>query len=278
MPRPNDTGDVLDPAIAVYYAAGAEEDRLFVDGRPRLEYLRTLDLLERLLPAAPALVLDVGGGTGVYALALAANGYVVDVVDPVALHVERARQIASEHGVASVVTASLGDARGLNATDSAYDAVLLLGPLYHLTERTDRVRAWSEARRVVAPGGVVVAVAISRYASLLDGLKRRILGDNDFAGMVAEDVRSGQHRNAAGDRRPEWFTTAYFHRPEELLEEALDGGLTGARLFAVEGPAWLVEDIDEVDTQLESARIMESEPALLAATSHILAVAQRPVT
>jgi hypothetical protein len=95
--------------------------------------------------------------------------------------------------------------------------------------------------------------------------------------MVAEDVRSGQHRNDAGASRPEWFTTAYFHRPEELLDEALDGGLTAVRLFAVEGPAWMVEDIDEIDTQLESARVIETEPALLAATPHILAAAHRPV-
>jgi 2-polyprenyl-3-methyl-5-hydroxy-6-metoxy-1,4-benzoquinol methylase len=90
---------VLDPTIASYYADGAEETRLFIDGRPRLECLRTLELLDRLLPAAPASVLDVGGGTGVYAMELATCGYRVDLVDPVELHVERARHIAKEQGL-----------------------------------------------------------------------------------------------------------------------------------------------------------------------------------
>lgn len=267
---------MLDPAIAAYYAAGDEEERLFVDGRPRLEYVRTLDLLERLLPPAPARVLDVGGGTGVYATALGASGYHVDLVDPVALHVARARQIARERGLAGVVTATLGDARALGVGGSTYDAVLVLGPLYHLTDRADRVRAWSEARRAVAPGGIVIAAAISRFASLLDGLKRHILGDARFAAMVAADVRSGQHRNEAASSRPDWFTTAYFHRPEELGAEALAGGLGEPALFAVEGPAWMVEDIDELEAQRASARALEREPSVVGATSHILAAARRP--
>src|SRR3954447_11111955 len=106
---------MLDPAIASYYADGGEEHRLFVDGRPRLEYVRTLELLERLLPAAPARVLDVGGGTGAYASALCARGYAVDLVDPVAHHVERARALARAGDLSEVLTASLGDARALDA-------------------------------------------------------------------------------------------------------------------------------------------------------------------
>ncbi len=266
---------MLDPAIASYYADGAEEDRLFIDGRPRLEYVRTLELLQRELPAPPARVLDVGGGTGVYAMALGSSGYHVDLVDPVAVHVERAREIAAERGLSGVVTASSGDARALDGSDGSYDAVLLLGPLYHLIDRDDRVRAWREACRVVAPDGVVIAVAISRFASLLDGLKRHILGDQQFAARVAEDLRSGQHRNVAGGGRPEWFTTAYFHRPDELRAEAVEGGLSEPRLFAIEGPAWMVEDPDELATQLDSARAVESEPSLLSASAHILAATHR---
>lgn len=94
--------------------------------------------------------------------------------------------------------------------------------------------------------------------------------------MAAEDMRSGQHRNAAGSNEPGWFTTAYLHRPEELVTEASDAGLVDVELFAVEGPAWILEHIDDLATQLASARAVETESTLRSATSHILVVAQHP--
>jgi SAM-dependent methyltransferase len=265
----------LNPAIARYYAAGDEEDRLFTDGRPRLEYLRTVELLERLLPASPATVLDVGGGTGVYAVALCERGYNVDLVDPVSSHVDRARAIATERGLLTRFTAHVGDARYLSVADGSYDSVLMLGPLYHLVDRGDRMRAWREALRAVRPGGVVAAVGISRHASLLDGLRRKLLADPEFRGVVEEDLRSGQHRNP-NPERPVLFTTAYFHLPDELEAEASQVGLRDVTLFAVEGPAWLVEDIDDVACQLEVARTVERVASLMSATSHILVVGHRP--
>jgi 2-polyprenyl-3-methyl-5-hydroxy-6-metoxy-1,4-benzoquinol methylase len=138
---------VIDPDVATHYELGLEGSRLFRDGRPRLEYLRTLELRDRFLPPpppAPARVLDVGGGTGIYAVALCERGYRVHVVDPIALHVERAIEVAHERDLTGM-TASIGDARDLTSFGTGYDAVLLLGPLYHLTEQSDRVRAFTEA-------------------------------------------------------------------------------------------------------------------------------------
>jgi len=182
---------------------------------------------------------------------------------------------ARQHGTAAV-TASIGDARDLTQVGIDYDAVLLLGPLYHLTDHDDRALAWSEAVRVARPGGAVIAFAISRYASLLDGLKRRILGDPVFRATVNADLRDGQHRNPSVREHPEYFTTAYFHLPAELQREAIASGLVDIQLFAVEGPAWILEDIDDLENQVFAARATESEPALIAATSHILVTGIRP--
>ena len=102
-------------------------------------------LLERFLPAPPSRVLDVGGASGLYASWLSGRGYHVHLIDPVPLH----REQATTDGRFSVAP---GDARHLAEDDASYDAVLLLGPLYHLTERTDRVRTLAEARRVTRPG------------------------------------------------------------------------------------------------------------------------------
>jgi SAM-dependent methyltransferase len=156
---------MLRPDIRRYYESGIERDRLATDGPGRLEFLRTWDILGRTLPEPPARILDVGGATGVYAGPLAAAGYDVQVVDPVRAHVTAA-------GALPGVTAVEGDARQLPVPDACFDAVLLLGPLYHLTDRADRLTAWREAARAVRPGGVVIGAVISRFASLFDGSPR----------------------------------------------------------------------------------------------------------
>ena len=147
---------MIDPAIDSHYGTGYERSRLFPGGRPSLEYVRSMELLERLLPAPP--VLNVGGGPGTYAAPLARRGYWVHLVDSGRLHVEQARQAASGDP-AAVFTAALGDARELSEPDESQDAVLLFGPLYHLTEAAHRAQALSQARRVLRPGGRLLAMA-----------------------------------------------------------------------------------------------------------------------
>jgi len=123
-----------------------------------------------------------------------------------------------------------------------------------------------------------VATGISRYASLLDGLKRRALADPVFRSMVERDLVDGQHRNPDVSGRPELFTTAYFHHPAELEHEARSSGLCNVQLYAVEGPAWLVEAVDELESQLFVARAVEVEPALMAASSHVLVAGTTPLS
>ena len=266
---------VIDPEVAAFYGRGFEEDRLHPTGEARLEYVRTLELHERLLPPPPARVLDVGGGTGVYAAPLCERGYTVHLVDPIALHVDRANESARERSLARF-SAAVGDARDLDAQGTGYDAVLLLGPLYHLTDQSDRHRALAQAVGVSKPGAIVVAAGISRFASLIDGLKRGWLQDATFRSIVEADLRDGQHRNAALDGRPEFFTTAYFHMPSELEAEARAAGMNDVRLYAVEGPAWIVEQPDDLDNQVFAARATETEPSLLAASAHLLVTGTTP--
>lgn len=256
------------PPVRAYYERGGELDRLDA-GNGLLEFLRTQDVLRRVLPSPPAGVLDVGGGAGVHARWLAGDGYQVRLVDPIALHVEHAATIPG-------VDAVLGDARRLREPDDAYQATLLLGPLYHLIERDERVAALREAARVTAPGGVVVAATISRYAGLYDTLIRGWYLDPEVRRTVEAELVTGVHEST----RPDLFTLAYFHHPDEIAAEFAAAGLTGATRYAVEagasmfavGSGWL-DGGERTATLLEGLRSVECEPSLLGASSHLLTVA-----
>src|SRR5262249_7357408 len=165
----------------------------------------------------------VGGGPGVYACWLARLGHEVHLVDAVPLHVEQAREASRRQPDHPLASAAAGDARRLDRPDGSADAVLLLGPLYHLTDLADRLAGWREAGRVLKPGGVVLAAAISRFASTLDGLRLGSFDDPAFARIAERDLLDGQHRNPTDNAM--YFTTAYFHRPEELKAEAEEAGL-----------------------------------------------------
>src|SRR6188768_935505 len=258
--------------IAAHYNLGVERDRL-AGGPGALELARTQLLLERYLPAPPAVIADVGGGPGRYALWLAERGYRVHLVDAMPLHVEQARAADRPH--AALASAEVGDARALRLADACADAVLLMGPLYHLQERADRVQALAEARRVCRPGGVVIAAAISRFASMLDGMRWEFLADPTFAAIAAGDLRDGRHHNPTDNLS--YFTTAYFHRPEELAEECAAAGLAHQATLAVEGAAWLLSDLDArlADQErravlLAALAVLETEPALLGVSAHLL--------
>ena len=114
---------MLDPEIESHYGIGYERSRLFPGGSPSLEFVRSMELLARLLPPPPARLLDVGGGPGTYAAPLARRGYRVRLVDPVELHVEQARQAAGSDPAATF-TAVVGDARQLSEPDQSQDAVV----------------------------------------------------------------------------------------------------------------------------------------------------------
>jgi SAM-dependent methyltransferase len=270
---------VIDPAVAEYYGHAPEESRL-EHGPFRLEAARTRELIRRLAPPPPAIVLDVGGAAGAYALWLAAQGYTVHLIDaaPRLVSEARRRSAASARPLASC---QVGDARALGWAAGSADLVLLLGPLYHLTERTNRMLALREAARVLRPGGLVLAAAISRWASALDGLARDLLADPAFQAIVERDLREGQHRNPTSRR--DYFTTAYFHRPDELADEIRSAGLELAGVFGIEGPGWIVPDVAERmadpvrrETLLAVARLLEAETTVLGCSAHLLAVGRRP--
>jgi ubiquinone/menaquinone biosynthesis C-methylase UbiE len=266
------------PEIAAYYETFAEEARL-TTGPSRLEYERTKAILLRVLPAPSARVVDVGGAAGAYSLWLAELGYDVHLVDATPRLVDEARR-RNEQRASRIASLTVADARSLPQPDRSADAVLVMGPLYHLTEAADRAAALREAFRVLAAGGIVAVAAISRYASALDGMARRLTQDPRFVEIRNRDLADGQHRNDT--ERVDYFTTAYFHRPEDLRVELEAAGFTSASVLGVEGPSWALPDFDSQwddpalrQELLDVARRLESEPSIIGASAHLLGVGSK---
>ena len=268
---------MIDPDMQRFYDQGRERERLR-RGAGVLELARTQEVVWRHLPPPPAEILDVGGGPGVYAAWLARAGYRVHLVDPVPLHLSQAQEAAAAQP-ASPFTAALGDARHLDAADASCDAVLLLGPLYHLPERADRLAALAEACRVLRPGGVAFIAAISRFGSLLDAVRQGYVADPEAMAVIEATVRGGHNENPGLDRFPGWFPTAHFHLPDELAHEITACGLTFDHVVGVEGPGGFIGDgAGDPDQQahlLRAARLVEREPNLLGLSPHLLAIARK---
>jgi len=266
--------------IAEYYRDADEDSRLRT-GWFKLEHARTQELILRYLPAAPATIIDAGGGAGVYACWLAGRGYRVHLIDIVPKHVAQARKASAqqpEHPLASV---EVGDARHLSHADGSADAVLLLGPLYHLVEKEDRLACLREAYRVLRPGGLLWGAGISHFASLLDSLTHGFFDDPAFASIIERDLEDSQHRNPTDN--PIYFTDAYFHRPGELSRELLAAEFQIVEILAIEGPGWLAHDFDRLwsdpiqrERLLAAVRKVEREPSILGATSHVMAIGRKP--
>jgi SAM-dependent methyltransferase len=270
----------LDPAIAAHYRHDPERDRL--ETWARLEAIRTRELLSRFLPPPPAVVLDVGGARGAYALPLAQEGYVVHLIDPYEPHVAAAAAASANQPDTPLASVALGDARELPFADASADTVLLLGPLYHLPAVIDRAQALAEACRVLCTGGVLLAAGISRFASTFEGVRLGLIADPTFEGIVEGDLCDGIHRNPDPEGRPEWFTLAYFHRPEELREELCTAGLANVQVLAIEGPGSfrsldaLLNDSTSRDAVLRAIRRVETEPTLMGASAHLMGIGRIP--
>lgn len=262
--------------VVAYYSDYDEQGRLSSDWG-QIEYIRTQNIISRYLQSPPAIVLDVGGAAGRYACWLAKEGYEVHLVDPVPLHIKQAKQASKAQSETPIASCAVGDARQLEFDDATADAVLLLGPLYHLVEAQDRHRTLKEAYRTLKTGGLLFAVGISRFASTIDGLDSGYYLDPEFRKIMLQDLKTGQHRNPTNN--PAYFMDTFFHHPDELAAEVASSGFEVEALLAIEGISYLMKDLeknwrikDHRAFLLEIIGKLESEPSLIGASPHVMCV------
>lgn len=263
----------LDSALEKYYLEGSEQERL---SSHRLEKDRTLHILGKLLPCAPAIILDIGGAAGAYAFPLTEMGYLVHLIDPIALHIQQAQE-REKNSKFKLASYAVGDARQLEQKDNSVDVVLLLGPLYHLIKEEDRHKALQEAYRVLKPGGTLFAAAITRFASFMDAMHKKAVAFK--SNVIDQEFKTGVHEKIS-----EGFSFAYLHHPHELKEEIQNNGFENVTIRAIEGPVWdkrsieaLAQDEEEWEKVLRFLEQIETEETILGASAHIMAVAKKGV-
>lgn len=260
--------------VEAFYDASAEAEWSRLE-RHRTEFAVTLRALEEHLPPPPAAVLDVGGGPGRYAIELTRRGYRVTLVDLSAANLELARAKANEAGIEleDVIQANALDLGGL--ADAAYDAVLLMGPLYHLTDEDARRLAVRQARRKLRAGGVIFAAFIARFAPMRDLAARDPGWAEGRWDYLERLLQTGVHDSGEG------FTVAYFAHPDEIepLMEAegfatlgvlgCEGVVAGHedKINALAGEAWA----RWVDLNYR----LGQDPALWGASDHLLYVGRK---
>jgi S-adenosylmethionine-dependent methyltransferase len=244
-----------------------EWDRL---DRHWAEYENSLRALTDFLPPAPAKLIDIGGGPGRYAIALARRGYRLTLVDLSQGNLDLAKQKAAETGVEldGFVHANALDLSAF--PEAGFAAALLMGPLYHLHTVEERRSALRQARRLIEPGGLVFAAFITRFASFRDAAVHGYTYVEDDPDYAEKLLTTGVHDNGQG------FADAYFAHPDEVVPLGESVGFTTLRLMGCEGIlAGHEEYVNSLrgaarDFWVEINYRMAQESSLLGASDHLL--------
>jgi ubiquinone/menaquinone biosynthesis C-methylase UbiE len=248
--------------------------------RHRTEFAVTMQALSEHLPSPPARVLDCGGGPGRYAIELARRGYEATLFDLSAACLRLAEKKAAEAGV-TLAGYEQGTATDLSRfPDASFDAVLLMGPLYHLLEEDERRQTLAEAHRVLKPGGLLFTAFISRYAALRWAAAHEpswILEHPELAEMI---LTTGV-LPPRGESNAEFV--AYFAHSTEVAPVLRNVGFEIVTILGVEGLVSMVEDGvnalfgEAWETWVDLNYRIAADPSIHGCVEHLLVVAVKPL-
>jgi S-adenosylmethionine-dependent methyltransferase len=267
------TDDVGD--VALFYDTDPEREHLRLE-QHQLEHDLTWRYLDQYLPPQGS-ILDVGAATGRYTLELAKRGYQLTAVDLSAALLEACRRRVADQGLERQVRLVVADARDLgDVAEREFDAVLLMGPLYHLVVEADRKTALKEAYDRLRAGGILFSSLLSRLGVLGDLLKR-------VPGWIEDqaEVRSLLERGKRPEDAPRGGFRGYFARISEIapLHEAI-----GFETVALVGVDPAISADDESYNKLQGTQrqrwldlfyAVSAERSILGASRHLLYIGKK---
>ena len=276
----------IDKSVTAYYEAGREYNRLRMN-IGLIEFERTKEILLENLPKPPAVIYDIGGAYGEYSWWLASLGYEVHLFDLSETNIKLSAELAKEYPNCSLASSEVCDARNVPRADKSADAVLLMGPLYHITDYDERIKALNESRRLLKKGGVLFAAALTPFSVLLYNITvydpdggESCLEDPKFLAMVERELKDGCHVNPNREVY-EGIGSAHLHTAKALREELSEGGFPEAVVHGVMGGAWLAHDIDGLwkneksrKALMATVRLIDTNEEIIGLSGHMLAVSR----
>lgn len=266
--------DDLSDIVAFYNSAlETEHSRL---ERHQLEHELTWRYLDKFLPSK-GMILEIGAATGRYTLELAKRDYALTAVDLSPVLIEHGRKSILDQGLEGQVRFLVADARDLGeVTEKEFDAVLLMGPLYHLVFEPDRKIALKEPFERLREGGVIFSSFISRFGLMGDLIKNVPAWIEDQA-----EVRSILEQGKDPAHFPPGTFRGYFARPSEIAPLHEEIGFDTLVLAGVE-PAISADDESYNRLQgrqrqgwLDLLYAISTEPSILGASRHLLYIGRK---
>ncbi|MBV7270320.1 class I SAM-dependent methyltransferase [Winogradskyella luteola] len=263
--------------IEDFYTKASEETRL-ESGMGVFEFERIKQLIKKHINKDHSIIMDIGGGTGKYSEWLANNGHEVHLIEPVMKHVKLVENRNKK--LARPIIIKQGNAQKLNYPSNFADLIILHGPLYHLQDHTERVKAIQEAHRVLRKDGICLVFGINYTASTIAGLMNGHIHNSDFFEMCKRELTTSLHDPPTS--LPWLLTEAYYHKPEDLKGELLEQSFSYLNTYAVEGIIWLDKDYfsnmstpKKRQTLEELLQITENDKNLLALSPHIMVAVKK---
>lgn len=275
----------IDDRVLAGYNAGIERNRLRT-GLGLIEFERTKELLMDNLPLPPAVIYDIGGGYGEYSWWLASLGYEVHLFDISETNIAMSEELSSCYPGVSLAAREISDAREIARADESADAILFMGPLYHIVEKSERLLAIKECYRLLKKSGVLFSAAITPYATLLwattvFGAQNRLLEEDAFMHMITRELVDGEHIWPVNSSY-KGMGRSHFHSANELKDELFEGGFHSIIVHGVVGGAWLAPNIDELwknpdsrEALMRTVRMLDMRDDIVGLSTHILAVSHK---
>ncbi len=276
----------VDNSALTYYESGFERNRLRTN-IGLIEFERTKEILLENLPKAPAVIYDIGGGYGEYSWWLASLSYEVHLFDLFPKNIEMSKELSVEYPNVTLESAEVCDAISVPRGDKSADAVLLMGPLYHITDYSERISVIKECRRLLKDGGLLFTAALTPYSVLLDNITKynpfgdvpnTTLEDEGFMKMVERELEDGEHINP--DKMVySGLGSAHLHTAKALRAELESGGFENSVIHGIMGGAWLAHNLDELwkneasrEALMRTVRMIDTHEEIIGLSGHLLSV------